>query len=202
MGRMTKTRATIAGVTAALAAVGLAELVAVITGARSSPLVAVDGWVVDHVPESLKQFAIRLFGVHDKTALLTGTAVLLLAFAALVGLAARRAFAWGVLGIAVFALIGVAAAVTRPGANAAWALPTLIGSAAAVVVLHFLVRRPEWAETASGADRPAGEPDAEAGARSRRRFLRLAGFTAAGSVVAGLVGRALADRRGVAQARS
>src|SRR5215218_6339171 len=101
---MTKTRAALAGVTAALVAVGLAELVAVFTGARSSPLVAVDGWVVDHVPESLKEFAIRVFGTNDKIALLTGTAIVLLLFAAGVGLAARRAFVWGAAGIALFGL--------------------------------------------------------------------------------------------------
>jgi DMSO/TMAO reductase YedYZ molybdopterin-dependent catalytic subunit len=177
--------------TAAVAAVGLAELVAVATGPRSAPIIAVGGWIVDHVPEGGKQLAIRLFGVHDKTALLTGTGILLLGFAALIGLAARRRLVWGDAGIAVFAVIGVAAAVTRPDATVLWALPTLVGSAAAVVLLHLLVRQENHA-TAEGV------PESD----SRRRFLRTAGLTAAAAVVAGVVGRGLAGWRDVAQARS
>lgn len=188
---MTKTRAALAGMTAALAAVGLAELVAVLTGPRSAPVIAVGGWIVDHVPEGGKQLAIKLFGVHDKTALLIGTGVLLLAFAALIGLAARRRLLWGDLGIGLFALIGIGASVTRPGATALYALPTLVGSAAAVVILHLLVRQQQQAM----AD---GVPDTD----SRRQFLKIAGITAGVAVVGAVVGRALASRRGVAQARS
>jgi len=184
---MTKTRAAFAGVTSALVAVGLAELVAVFLGARSAPLVAVDGWVVDNVPESLKEFAIRVFGTNDKIALVTGTAIVLLLFAAGIGLAARQAFAWGAAGIALFGLIGAAAAVSRPGATAAWVLPSVVGAGAAILILHLLVRTEQRAESGTG---------------DRRSFLKLAGWTAAGAVVAGLAGRTLADRRGVSQARS
>jgi DMSO/TMAO reductase YedYZ molybdopterin-dependent catalytic subunit len=191
MGLMTKTRAALAGMTAAAAAVGLAELVAVLTGPRSAPIIAVGGWIVDNVPEGGKQLAIRLFGVHDKTALLIGTGVLLLAFAALIGLAARRRLLWGDLGIGLFALIGIGASVTRHNATALWALPTLIGSAAAVVILHLLVRQQQQAI----AD---GVPDSDA----RRQFLKIAGITVGGSIVGGVVGRALASRRSVAEARS
>jgi DMSO/TMAO reductase YedYZ molybdopterin-dependent catalytic subunit len=177
--------------TAAAAAVGLAELVAVLTGPRSAPVIAVGGWIVDHVPEGGKQLAIQLFGVHDKTALLIGTGILLLAFAALVGLAARRRLLWGDVGIGLFALIGIAASVTRPGATVLWALPTLVGSAAAVVLLHYLVRQQQHAM----AD---GVPDRDA----RRQFLKVAGIAAGAAIVLGVVGRGLASRRGVAEARS
>lgn len=50
------------------------------TGPRSAPLVAVGGAIVDGVPEPLKAFAIRPFGVCYKIALLTGTAILLTLF--------------------------------------------------------------------------------------------------------------------------
>ncbi|NUR94140.1 MAG: molybdopterin-binding oxidoreductase, partial [Kribbellaceae bacterium] len=184
---MTKTRAALAGITAALVAVGLAELVAVFTGPRSAPLVAVDGWVIDHVPEWLKQFAISVFGTKDKLALLTGTAVVLLLIAAAIGLLARRSVALGVLGISLFALVGAVAAGTREGATLAWVLPSVVGGAAAALTLYLLVRTEQRPESESG---------------DRRTFLKLAGLTAAGAVVAGLAGRALADRRGVAEARS
>jgi DMSO/TMAO reductase YedYZ molybdopterin-dependent catalytic subunit len=132
----------LAGIAAAAAAVGIAELVAVGTGARSAPLIAVGGVVVDSVPESLKSFAISLFGTHDKTALLIGTGVLLAAFAALIGVVAVRNLAYGFAGIGVFAAVGVAAALTRPHAGLAATLPSLIGAIAAAAVLWFFVEDP------------------------------------------------------------
>ncbi|MER6595692.1 molybdopterin-binding oxidoreductase, partial [Micromonospora purpureochromogenes] len=101
--------AALAGITAAAVAIGVAEPVAVLTGPRSAPLIAVGGLVVDVVPEPLKQFAITLFGTYDKIALLVGTALLLAAFAALLGLLAVRRLWIGLAGIAAFAGLGVAA---------------------------------------------------------------------------------------------
>src|SRR3954454_11457353 len=85
-GRMTgRWRCAAAGVVAAAVALGVAELVAVPIGARSAPLIAVGGVVVDHVPEPVKAAAIAVFGVHDKTALLVGTLLLLALAAAGIG---------------------------------------------------------------------------------------------------------------------
>ncbi|PWU53820.1 molybdopterin-binding oxidoreductase, partial [Micromonospora globispora] len=104
--------AALAGITAAAVAIGAAEPVAVLTGAPSAPLIAVGGLIVDVVPETVKHFAISLFGTHDKIALLIGTAVLLAAFAALLGVLAARRLWIGLAGIAAFAALGVAAALT------------------------------------------------------------------------------------------
>ncbi|MFJ6952162.1 molybdopterin-binding oxidoreductase, partial [Micromonospora aurantiaca] len=90
MSTLSRRRAALAGVVAAVVALGTAEPVAVLTGPRSAPLVAVGGLVVDLVPEPVKQFAIDVFGTYDKIALLVGTALLLAAFGALLGLAAAR----------------------------------------------------------------------------------------------------------------
>ncbi len=223
-----------AGLAAAAVAVGLGELIAVWTGPRSAPLIAVGGVVVDAVPEPVKAFAISVFGVYDKIALLVGTSLLLAVFAALVGLAARRDFRWGVAGIALFGLIGAAAALTRPNAGPAAVLPALIGAAAAVAVLHLLLRAAAAAEGVPGPAAPAsrtpsgdalatdtplassgeagtadvpdraapGGGDQAARQAGRRRFLRLsvAGFGAA--AVVGFLGRTLAARQGVQQARA
>ncbi|MFC8301917.1 molybdopterin-dependent oxidoreductase [Micromonospora orduensis] len=134
--------AALAGVTAAAVAIGIAEPVAVLTGPRSAPLVAVGGVVVDAVPEPVKQFAIDIFGTADKIALLVGTAVLLGAFAALFGMLAVRRLALGLAGIAAFAAVGVAAAVTRPGADVFDALPSLVGGGLGAVVLWLFVAGP------------------------------------------------------------
>jgi hypothetical protein len=82
-------RAGFAGVASAAVALGVAEVVAVLTGPLSAPLLAVGGVVVDNVPGPVKDFGVQVFGVHDKTALITGTALLLAAYA-FVGWSASR----------------------------------------------------------------------------------------------------------------
>src|SRR2546430_605355 len=91
-----------AGGVAAAVALGVAELVAAFTDARSAPLVAVGGVVVDSVPGPVKNFATSTFGTHDKTALLIGTTVLLALFAAALGALAVRDLRFGLAGIVVF----------------------------------------------------------------------------------------------------
>ncbi|MGI5523869.1 molybdopterin-dependent oxidoreductase [Micromonospora sp. CA-259024] len=142
MSTTSRRYAALAGVTAAAVAIGIAEPVAVLTGPRSAPLVAVGGVVVDAVPESLKQFAIDLFGTADKIALLVGTALLLGGFAALFGMLAVRRLALGLAGIAAFGAIGVAAALTRSGADAADALPSLVGAGLGALVLWLFIAGP------------------------------------------------------------
>ncbi|WP_370518277.1 molybdopterin-dependent oxidoreductase [Micromonospora sp. AMSO31t] len=139
---MSRGQAALAGATAAGVAIGVAEPVAVLTGPRSAPLIAVGGLVVDVVPEPLKQFAIAVFGTHDKVALLVGTAVLLAAIAALIGVLAARRLRIGLAGIAAFAALGVAAALTRAGADAFDALPSLVGGGLGALTLWAFVAGP------------------------------------------------------------
>src|SRR5689334_17762803 len=114
-------------------------MVAVWTGPLSAPLLAVGGVVVDHVPPGVKDFGVRVFGVHDKTALVAGTAILLAVYAFGVGVLAVRHWAGAVVGIGLFAAIGVAAALTRNAAGVLAALPSLAGAALAVWVLRRLL---------------------------------------------------------------
>ncbi|MFI5890631.1 molybdopterin-dependent oxidoreductase [Actinoplanes sp. NPDC051513] len=132
-------RAGLSGVAAAGAAVGVAEVVAVWTGPLSAPLLAVGGVVVDHVPPAVKDFGVQVFGVHDKTALITGTAILLAAYAFGLGVVAARWWRLGLAGIGLFAAIGVASALTRHDAGIVAALPTLIGAGLAVWLLRYLL---------------------------------------------------------------
>ncbi|HET6214711.1 MAG TPA: molybdopterin-dependent oxidoreductase, partial [Micromonosporaceae bacterium] len=140
-------------------------------------------------------FAISLFGTHDKIALQIGTVVLLAAVAALIGVLTLRHWWYGAAGIAAFGVIGVAAAVSRPAASATWALPSLIGTAAALGALRWLL------PSAAAATEPATEPDAVPAAGARRRFLAQVGLVTGGAMVAGFGGRQLSTRRGVAAAR-
>jgi DMSO/TMAO reductase YedYZ molybdopterin-dependent catalytic subunit len=145
----------LAGLLAATTALGVGQLVAGLTGANGSPVVAVGQLQIDFTPPWLKNFAIREFGSDDKLVLVSGILVVLAVFAALIGAAATRRLAYGMAGLAVFAAIGLTAAATRPTASAASLLPTLAATAAAVIVLRVLIGRigpkpasgpPAWAD--------------------------------------------------------
>jgi DMSO/TMAO reductase YedYZ molybdopterin-dependent catalytic subunit len=199
-------RAGLAGVAAAGAALGVAELIAVATGPLSAPLLAVGGVVVDNVPAAVKDFGVAVFGVHDKTALITGTAILLFAYAFGLGVVAARSWRLGLIGIGLFAAVGVAAAVTRHDAGVLAALPTLIGAGIAVPVLRYLLSLAAATEPAAavspGAGVAVGSVNDTYPEESRRRFLRAAGVVAVAAAVSGFGGRLLTSRRAVTEARN
>ena len=80
----------LAGMLAAAVALGVAELAAGITGPQGAPVIAVGEVAINLTPIPVKEFAIAHFGSHDKEALVAGIVVLLVAFAALVGVLAVR----------------------------------------------------------------------------------------------------------------
>src|SRR6516225_3414597 len=131
----------IAGVLAAATALGVGQLVAGLTGANGSPVVAVGQLQIDFTPPWLKNFAINEFGSDDKLVLVSGILVVLGIFAAVIGVAATRRLAYGMAGLLVFAAIGLTAAATRPTATVASLLPTLAATAAAAIVLRVLIAR-------------------------------------------------------------
>ena len=157
------------GLLAAAAAIGVAQLVAGVTGSAGEPVIAVGSAAIDLTPIPVKDFAIQHFGSDDKTVLLAGIYVVLALFAMLTGILARRRLAYGLAGLAVFAALGVAAVATRPVSGPADAIPTLVGVAAGAMVLLLLVRAaaapsPGREHVLSPTDpivvpsRPAGQP--------------------------------------------
>lgn len=200
--------------TAAAVAIGSAELVAVLTGPRSAPLVAVGGLVVDTVPEPLKQAGIALFGRYDKAALLVGMALLLAGFAALLGVLSRRQLAYGLTGVTAFTALGAFAALTRAGADLADALPALVGGSLGGLVLWAFILGPleldPWPWSSPLPPAGPGVPVAVSAdhgevagpaPESRRRFLAASGLLLGAAGAAGVGGRWLAGRRGVSVAR-
>ncbi|WP_433610888.1 molybdopterin-dependent oxidoreductase [Dactylosporangium sp. CA-139114] len=177
----------LAGLAAAGTALGVAEVVAIFTGAPTSPLVSVGGVVVDSVPAKVKDLAVEVFYTYDKLALSIGTLVILAAFAAGIGVLAIRRRLWGYAGIALFGGIGIAAALSRH--NAPWYafLPTLLGAAAGAGVLHWLLTH------------EAGD---NATAEERRWFLRASGYTLLGAALVGFAGRWWSTRRNVEEDRA
>jgi DMSO/TMAO reductase YedYZ molybdopterin-dependent catalytic subunit len=103
-------------------------------------------------------------------------------YALLVGTAASRRFVYGLIGVAVFAAIGMFAVLTRPGAQATDALPTLAGAVGAALVLRALL---------------ASHPNADTGVSTgpdRRRFL-ISSVAALGAASAAGLGGWLLDQR-------
>jgi DMSO/TMAO reductase YedYZ molybdopterin-dependent catalytic subunit len=193
----------LAGLAAAAVALGASELIAVGTGPRSAPVVAVGGAVVDAVPPAVKDLAIRLFGVHDKTALQIGTVVLLALFAAGLGVLARRDIRYGMAGIALFGVVGAVAAVTRYHAGVAAVLPSVLGAVAAGYTLWYLLRRRLERGTAkSGTGPGTAEEPGTAAEPDRRAFLGAAASVIGVAAVAGFAGRWLSTRRDVSAARA
>src|ERR1700749_5123248 len=115
------------GLPAAAVALGVAELVAAITGPQGSPVVAVGSSAIDLTPIPVKDFAIAHFGSNDKAVLISGILLLLAGFAVGIGLVARRWLVAGLAGLVIFGGLGVSAAATRPGAGLADVGPKLAG---------------------------------------------------------------------------
>jgi DMSO/TMAO reductase YedYZ molybdopterin-dependent catalytic subunit len=145
-------------VLAAAVAMGVAQLIAGLSVPAASPVLAVGQAAIDATPLWLKDWATATFGTHDKTVLLTGVVVVVFLYAALVGVVSMRRLGAGYLGLTAFACLGVAAALTRPGAAAGWALPTIVGALAGAYALRRLVfaaRAATVADAESRAERAA-----------------------------------------------
>jgi DMSO/TMAO reductase YedYZ molybdopterin-dependent catalytic subunit len=221
----------VAGVLTAAVAMGVGQLVAGLTVAQGSPVLAVGQAAIDLTPLPVKDFAISTFGANDKNALVVGILVVLAAFAAVIGILAVRRLALGLAGLAVFACIGLAAALTRPTATAAYVIPTLVGAAAGAFALTRLVRAAHGLDSrpnrSAGARTPANElkppdlpepaeatpassftylpnPDDRGASRgpARRRFLTTSGVAVVTAAAGALVGRELITRHNVSAARA
>jgi DMSO/TMAO reductase YedYZ molybdopterin-dependent catalytic subunit len=197
----------LAGATAAGVALAVGELLAALIAPESAPLVSVGGVIIDHVPEGGKDLAIQLFGTNDKLALQVGTIIILLGIAAVLGILAARRLWFGIAGLSVFAAVGITAAVSRTGANGTWAIPSLLGCAAAIFTLWYLLQyarsvvQPTPTEEGGPVTTERRRELAYFSLR-RRRFLSIAGFTIGGSAILGFLGRYLGEGSAVNSARN
>lgn len=175
----------IAGVAAASVSLGVAELVGIPFGARANARTAVSTVVVDLTPGPVKEWAIQTLGSLDKPFLAVVVLVVIATIAAIAGTLETRRRPLGSVVIAAAGVLGCLAVLSRPGATALEAIPTLVGAACGVATLRWLTRP-------TG---PDDEPDA-----GRRRLLGygLLGLGVvsgvAGAVITRLVHSVAADR--------
>ncbi|MBD8023512.1 molybdopterin-dependent oxidoreductase [Microbacterium gallinarum] len=189
----------LAGVVSAGVFLAVAEVAALVVARESSPILAVGSFVIDVVPQPLKELAISTFGAYDKIALLVGLGLAVVIAAAVAGVLQFLRPPLGVVALGIAAALSIAAIVTREGASAwAW-LPPLLGAGAGAAVLVLAVRRlRRWADAAAHGQRGPAEdapPDGgAAAARSpkldRRRFFQIVGVAGASAVVIGIAARA------------
>ncbi len=182
------------GVISAGVMLGVSEILALLVAGGASPMLAVGSFVIDIVPQPLKEFAIATFGSSDKLALLIGLGLAVIVAAGLAGVLEGRWRASGAVLLRIGAGLATAAAVTRAGANGfAW-LPPVGGGIAGIATLLALGRQlRRWAGEPKA--RPArddvDEDVAESSRLARRSFFRLAAIAAASAVILGVGARTI-----------
>jgi DMSO/TMAO reductase YedYZ molybdopterin-dependent catalytic subunit len=126
----------ILGVVTALVALGVAQMVAaLISSPVGQPVTAVGEVSIRYAPSAIHNFAIREFGTHDKAFLVWGIRIVLIIFAAAIGVLAIRKLWHGLIGLAVFIAIGILAAESQPTATVGDAFPTVVGGLIAALFL-------------------------------------------------------------------
>ena len=220
--RWTAVLGALAGIVAAVVALGIAELTAGVRQQWRSPIIDVGDRVIDNVPPFVKDFAIETFGTNDKPALLIGIGVALVVYAALIGaMAFRIRLVIGLAGIAAFGVVGSLAAISnRAGGSLDDAIPTVLGALAGAGALWAThrVARPlilvdqtsgELAQVANSPDdvvvaaSSSSPTDAAVGTR-RELLVRSGGVLAALALLgagAGAVGRAVRSRFSATESR-
>jgi DMSO/TMAO reductase YedYZ molybdopterin-dependent catalytic subunit len=187
--------AALLGVVAVAAAVGTGHLTAALVAPAASPPLAVGAAAVRLAPLPLVEFATSTFGTADKTVLLAGVTTVLVAAAALAGLAARRRPGPAVAVVVLLGVLAGAAARTAPAFAPLDLLPSVVATVTGVGALRWLHRR-----MAGGVAPGPGS----AGAPVRRRTVLgsagALGVVGAAAVVSGSAGQLLTQ--GVGDSRT
>ncbi len=173
-----RTRDAVAGALAVGVALAIGELVAGLSGAVPSPLVAVQQALIPRLPDPVVGWAIETLGTANRPVLAGASLAVALVTGAGVGVAARRSYRTAALVFIVVAAGAVPASLSQPDAAV---LPVVVGlalaTAAGLITLHRLLA------VATPAPTPAPpEP-------SRRAFLRAAAGVAAATLVTAAIGR-------------
>ena len=192
-------RASLSGLLAVAAGLGVGELAAGIWRAAASPVVPPGQYVIDRAPRWLKDFAIETFGTADKAVLVVGSLLVLFGLGTLVGhLAATGRLRAALWTQAAVAALGVAAVLRGPDPTFVEFVPPVVASITAGTVLWLLVVRGRAPDL--GAE-PAAEPVAAMGP-DRRTVLMSSVAVASGAAITGGLGRWLARRHEIGSERA
>lgn len=199
--------AALAGVIGGAVFLAIAELFALLFARAASPILAVGGFVIDIVPQPVKEFAIATFGEYDKIVLLGSLGLAVVIASAIAGILQLVKAPLGVVALLIAGVLSTAAIVTRAGAPALAFLPPVLGTVAGSIVLVLLVKRLRAWRAAALPERPENadteNTDTEAAAPKgidRRRFFVLAAISGASAVVVGVASRAVSMTVGSVEA--
>lgn len=184
-------RSAAAGVASIVAGVGAAELVSAFVVQNGSPILVVGSLVIDLTPAWLKNAVIGVFGTGDKAFLVVSLGIALIVGGALAGWVELRRPPLGRMLIGVGGALGVLAAFTRAGSAIVDVLPSALAAVAGILVLGWLIGLLRGTEPTRAAPR---------GTVSRRRFVSTTAATAAGGLIAAIVGQVIANGYRAAEA--
>jgi DMSO/TMAO reductase YedYZ molybdopterin-dependent catalytic subunit len=181
--------AALAGIVAALIALGVGELVAGLVGAPS-PLASVGSALIDYAPPGSKEIIVSLFGTNDKPALELMVAAVVLAIGSGIGILARTRFTLAMAAIAGVVAIGVLAALRLPGTSVSMlAISAALQVGLAALALNLLLA------SAVSAAREGAVHEPATGSPARRVFLLQALGLGALAIVGGGFGRRMLENR-------
>ena len=186
---LSRIEAAAAGVAAAAIALGLSQLLSGVLPEIPSMVLDVGRLVIDVSPAVAEDFAIRVFGINDKLALVVGIVAISLVVGALLGVASRRSPSIGAIGFALFGVLGAYAALRDPRTPPTLAVLAALATSGAGITALMWIMRPANGETEDGAEqnrRPGWFP--------RRVFLARGGGLAALALAFVGAGRLLAER--------
>lgn len=187
-----------AGICAAAATFGVAQLASAFFNSASSPFFALGSAIIDLTPPWLKDFAIGLFGTNDKLALFICIALVALDLAAAIGVLARRSFALATCAILLLGAVMAYAVTTRSSTSALDVAPTVFGAIAGIWVLQWLTRMAAGINAVADVETVGQEASEVATGPSRRTFLLSSAATLAGAVIAAGVSSSLSAGRNMA----
>ena len=196
-----------AGALAAALALATGELIAGVSSVSISLTEAVGGLAIDYVPPPVKDFAIAVFGIYDKLALIIGMVVVTIVLGALVGILAARRWAVALWVFGLFGLLGAFSLSREPGVSWITAIiSAAVAAAVALAALRILYRKigePARGAEATAVSHPGDDQDAVAEVVeeteapddvTRRRFLVGAGAVLGLGVAMAAGGRFMLER--------
>lgn len=164
------------GLVAVGGGLALAQFLSSLKSNLNSPVVSIGNRIIDHVPASLKEFAIRSFGVDDKQALVITIYTVVLILAILIGhwyFSGKKSLAQST--VVIMSVIGATSSLFDSNSDVLSLLPSLACGGTTLWILRLLDSRTKIS-------------NAEDGTLDRRDLLKTVGFIAMGSAGAVFVG--------------
>lgn len=167
------------GILAVHAGLASAQLLSSFASSLKNPIISLGNRVIDLVPSSIKEFAIRTFGTHDKSALVISISIILIVLSGQIGrlyFSKRQKKAY----LLICFLTGLAAVASLfdAGAHPLSTVPSIVAGLTTILILRLFAKKSVTSE--------AGE-----NGWNRRELLTTVGIVGAGAVVATSFGRFL-----------